>query len=162
IGIPERIPNAASNEIAHAVQSLVEETMCCAIRNIRDGFEKARGGHPDALCLSGGVSLNCPVNSKIASETGFAQVHIKLHCYDAGLSMGAAPYLYHHLLDKPRRFADGPTSLYAMLGPRHDTARELEELKSQVNDLTIVCFRNWHAEAAQRLARNEVIAVFEG
>src|SRR5262249_433635 len=96
------------------------------------------------------------------SVAGFAQVHIEPHCEDGGLSIGAATYLYHHLLDKPRRFADGPTSRYAMLGPRHDTARKLEKLKSQVNDLSIVCSRDWHAEAAQRIGRNEVIGVVEG
>ena len=56
------------------------------------------------LCLAGGVSLNCVANSRIARETPFEEIFIQPSAGDGGGAMGAALYVYHCLLAKPRRF----------------------------------------------------------
>jgi carbamoyltransferase len=56
------------------------------------------------LCLAGGVSLNCVANSRIARETPFEEIFIQPSAGDGGGAMGAALYVYHCLLAKPREF----------------------------------------------------------
>lgn len=55
------------------------------------------------ICFSGGVSLNCVMLAKI--KNWFPKVK-KVFCdpipYDAGLALGSARYLWHHVLDHPR------------------------------------------------------------
>ncbi len=47
----------------------------------------------DALCLAGGVALNCVVNGKIFDETPFRDLYIQPAAYDGGTSVGAAYYV---------------------------------------------------------------------
>jgi len=56
------------------------------------------------LCLAGGVALNCVANSRLLKETPFDEIFIQPSAGDGGGAMGAALYVYHCLLDKPRKF----------------------------------------------------------
>src|SRR5262249_28292796 len=126
LGDPRSLPDTAASEIAHAVQALTESTLSEAISGLRAGLEMSRGTCPEALCLSGGVSLNCPANSRIAARSGFRDVHVEPHCEDGGISIGAASYMHHHLLGRPRLARSRPTSRQAMLGPGHAVEQQLE------------------------------------
>src|SRR5262249_18391016 len=44
----------------------------------------------DAVCLSGGVALNCSMNGKVRDHTPFRKVFVMPAANDAGLSIGAA------------------------------------------------------------------------
>jgi carbamoyltransferase len=89
----------------------------------------------DALCLAGGVALNCVVNGKIFDETPFREVYIQPAAYDGGTSVGAAFYV-HHLLGAPRGFVMdhaywGPSFAAQRMGNALDSAgvafKELDE-----------------------------------
>jgi carbamoyltransferase len=56
------------------------------------------------VCLAGGVAFNCVANGKILDETPFEQVYVHPAAGDAGLSVGAALYVWHQILRKPRSF----------------------------------------------------------
>ena len=56
------------------------------------------------LCLAGGVALNCVANSRILREAPFDEIFIQPAAGDGGGAMGAALYVYHCLLAKPRKF----------------------------------------------------------
>lgn len=56
------------------------------------------------LCFSGGVALNCVANSRILSETPFEEIFIQPSAGDGGGALGAALYVYHCLLNRPRKF----------------------------------------------------------
>ncbi len=58
-----------------------------------------------AVCLAGGVAFNCVANGKIFDKTGFEQVYVHPAAGDAGLAVGAAYYVWHQKLGKPRAFA---------------------------------------------------------
>jgi carbamoyltransferase len=56
------------------------------------------------ICFTGGVSLNCVALGKVAKaliEKGY-NVFCDRAPNDSGLSLGAAKYLWHHILDNPR------------------------------------------------------------
>lgn len=57
-----------------------------------------------AVCLAGGVAFNCVANGKIFDATPFEQVYVHPAAGDAGLAVGAAFYVWHQKLGKPRSF----------------------------------------------------------
>jgi carbamoyltransferase len=57
-----------------------------------------------ALCLAGGVAFNCVANGKIFDATPFEQIYVHPAAGDAGLAVGAAFYVWHQRLGKPRSF----------------------------------------------------------
>jgi len=57
-----------------------------------------------AVCLAGGVALNCVANGKIFEKTPFQDVYIQAASHDAGTSIGAALYVWHQVLGKPRDY----------------------------------------------------------
>jgi carbamoyltransferase len=57
-----------------------------------------------SICLAGGVAFNCVANGKICDSTPFEQVYVQPAAGDAGLAVGAAYYVWHQKLGKPRSF----------------------------------------------------------
>lgn len=51
----------------------------------------------DALCMTGGVALNCLMNKKILEQTKFKKFFIQPIANDAGTSFGSALYYYHQV-----------------------------------------------------------------
>jgi carbamoyltransferase len=85
-------------DIAASIQHVTEETLLrmaqCAYE--RTGLKR--------LCMAGGVALNSVANGRILKETPFDEVYIQPAAGDSGGALGAALYVYHALLGKPRRF----------------------------------------------------------
>jgi carbamoyltransferase len=57
-----------------------------------------------SLCLAGGVAFNCVANGKILDQTPFEQIYVQPAAGDAGLAVGAAYYVWHQKLGRPRSF----------------------------------------------------------
>ena len=57
-----------------------------------------------AVCLAGGVAFNCVANGKIFDQTPFSDVYVQPAAGDGGLSVGAAYYVHHQILGRPRSF----------------------------------------------------------
>ncbi|HEX4957158.1 MAG TPA: carbamoyltransferase C-terminal domain-containing protein [Lacibacter sp.] len=55
------------------------------------------------VCIAGGVAQNSVANGKITRNTTFANVYIPSAGHDAGISMGAALYVYNQTLQQPRK-----------------------------------------------------------
>jgi carbamoyltransferase len=85
-------------DIAASIQQVTEETLLRMARyaHSRTGLSK--------LCMAGGVALNSVANGRILRETPFEEVYIQPAAGDSGGALGAALYVYHVLLAKPRRF----------------------------------------------------------
>jgi carbamoyltransferase len=84
--------------IAASIQFVTEETMLkmANYAHQRTGLKK--------LCMAGGVALNSVANGRILRETPFEEVYIQPAAGDSGGAVGAALYVYHVLLGKPRKF----------------------------------------------------------
>jgi carbamoyltransferase len=104
-------------DLAASIQAVTEEAMTRMARHVR----KESG--MKALCLAGGVALNCVGNGKIWSERIFDDVWIQPAAGDAGGALGAALFLWHHYLDHPRQ-ADGKRDAQrgSYLGPGYSDA----------------------------------------
>ena len=85
-------------DIAASIQRATEETLLKMVNHAyrRTGLKK--------LCMAGGVALNSVANGRILRETPFEEVFIQPAAGDSGAALGAALYVYHVLLGKPRSF----------------------------------------------------------
>ncbi len=71
-------------DIARSVQEVTEEMMLRMARTVRE-----RTGER-ALCLAGGVALNCVANGRLLRESGFERIWVQPAAGDAGAALGAA------------------------------------------------------------------------
>jgi len=93
----EELTNRHYN-IAATMQARVEEVLFEMLRRLHTQSKQK------SLCLAGGVAFNCVANGKIFSETPFENVYVQPAAGDAGLAVGAAFHIHHHVLGNPRSF----------------------------------------------------------
>ena len=56
----------------------------------------------ERLIMTGGCSMNCIANTAIHSSGLFKDTWVPAQPHDGGLSLGAALFVWHHVLDQPR------------------------------------------------------------
>src|SRR5580700_7008211 len=95
---PEEPLEQRHRNLASALQARLEEVYLGMLRKLaeRTGLK--------AVCLAGGVAFNCVANGKIFDNTPFEQVFVQPAAGDAGLAIGAAFFVWHQKLGKPRSF----------------------------------------------------------
>lgn len=85
-------------DIAASMQAMLEEAEFALVRKLYEATGQK------TLCMAGGVALNSAFNGKILPQTGFEDIYIHPAAGDAGTSLGAAYYIYHQVLGKPRTY----------------------------------------------------------
>ena len=95
---PKSKENQYYADIAASIQLVTEETMLKMARAVQKQTGSKR------LCMAGGVGLNSKANGRILEEAGFDELFIQPAAGDSGGALGAALYVYHVLLSKPRHF----------------------------------------------------------
>jgi carbamoyltransferase len=151
---PPRVPESAITEfhqdLAFAVQELLEETALHVARTLRQ-----RTGCTD-LCLAGGVALNSVVNTRLLREAGFQRIFIQPAASDAGNALGAALWVWHQRLGRPR----GETMSHAYFGAAWTDQEQAAALTGQ--GLRIRQVSDPAEEAARLLADGNLIGWFQG
>lgn len=121
---PARQPGAAleqrHRDLAATLQARLEEVYFEMLNSL------ARQCATDAICLAGGVAFNCVANGKIFTETPFRRVYVQPAAGDAGLAVGAAFYVYHQVVGRPRGFA----MEHAYWGPGYPEAEIRKAIES--------------------------------
>ncbi len=112
----------------------------------------------DTLCLAGGVALNSVFNGKIRAQTPFQEIYIHPAAGDAGTALGAAYYIYHQVLGKPRAFV----MRHAYTGPSFSDA-EMRAVLKQYN----LAPRELNQDAlcgatAKLVAQGNIVGWFQG
>ncbi|MGC2767492.1 MAG: carbamoyltransferase [Candidatus Acidiferrum sp.] len=122
LGTPPRAPEEPLEQrhrnLAASLQARLEEVYLGMLKKL------AAKTNSKAVCLSGGVAFNCVANGKIFDHTPFERVYVHPAAGDAGLAVGAAFYVWHQRLGKPRSFV----MEHAYWGPGFSQ----EELRSAV------------------------------
>ncbi len=93
---PESPVTQREMDLAASIQVVTEEIM------LPDGPARPRQTGMKNLCLAGGVALNCVGNGRILREGPFENLWIQPAAGDAGGALGAALFVWHQLLDRPR------------------------------------------------------------
>jgi carbamoyltransferase len=95
---PEEPLEQRHRNLAASLQARLEEVYLGMLGKLA----KATG--LKSICLAGGVAFNCVANGKISESTPFEQVYVQPAAGDGGLAVGAAYYVWHQKLGKPRSF----------------------------------------------------------
>src|SRR6266704_1681222 len=121
---PVRAPEEALEErhrnLACSLQTRLEEVYLGMLKKLgeRTGLK--------AVCLAGGVAFNCVANGKIFDATPFERVYVHPAAGDAGLAVGAAYFVWHQKLGKPRSFVMD----HAYWGPGYSREEILQAIGS--------------------------------
>ncbi len=114
-GGPPRPPGAPPGrreaDLAASVQAATEQLLLGLAARARTRTGAA------ALCLGGGVALNCVANSVVRREGPFTDVWVVPAPGDGGSALGAAWWAWHQVLGEPRAVPDGDGMEGAALGP---------------------------------------------
>ena len=110
--VPEQALEQRHHNLAASLQARLEEVYLGMLKKLA-----ARAGLK-SVCLAGGVAFNCVANGKIFDATPFEQVYVHPAAGDAGLAVGAAFYVWHQILGKPRFFVMD----HAYWGPQYSQA----------------------------------------
>lgn len=156
-----RILEQINVDVAASTQKLFEVCMLSAAASLRNMTEGI-GKRAENLCLTGGAALNCPTNSLLGRESGFANVHVAPYVHDGGLSIGAALALTHNVFDIARTERRLDVVENAYLGVKHeyrDIERELERLPANAK---IVRGLDVARVAAEYLAADKIVGWFMG
>lgn len=87
-GIPGH--SQKSRDIAATLQLITNEVMLSLVNHLYQL-------HPcDALCLAGGVALNCQTNWVVKEQGPYQRIYIPTAPHDAGTAVGAALYYHYH------------------------------------------------------------------
>ena len=107
-------------DLAASVQLVLEENYFALLNFV----QKQTGA--TAVCLAGGVALNCVANGMIFERTNFRDVYVQPAAHDAGTSIGAALYVQHQELKLPRCFE----MRHVYYGPEYSDAEILRDLEA--------------------------------
>jgi carbamoyltransferase len=137
-------------DVAAGAQRLLEELLLAQVEALR------RHSGLDALCLAGGVALNCSANGRILEEGPFRRLFIQPAAGDARGEVGAAARAWVDLTgERPRPLR------HVRLGPAYDPEPWLAATPVESTD-----YRG-RTEArlddvVRRLERGQIVGWFEG
>lgn len=160
-GFPRRKPEtdllSTHCSLACAAQIVTEEILLKLVHEARKETSAT------ALCLAGGVALNCVANGRIIKEKVFDQLFIQPAAGDSGGALGAALAAYYIHAGKERACGQPDRMKGALLGPAYTDA-EIRELAEEEN----VPFRTFDdrgelcCHTARLLAQGNCIGWFQG
>ena len=141
--------NKRYEDIAASVQAKTEEIAVKMLSDLSSQYNSR------TLLVSGGVGLNCVMNGKLLQSDYIDDIYIQPAASDAGVSIGAAFYLYHKLGYKSDFVMD-----HAYWGPSYSNEYIKEYLDAhgihyeEHDDIAGV--------SAELIAKGKVLAWFQG
>jgi carbamoyltransferase len=111
-----------------------------------------------ALCLAGGVALNCVANGQIFERTPFRDLYVQPAAHDAGTAIGAALHVWHQELRRPRGFV----MRHVYLGPEHSDAAIARALSAEGLPCERLTERELVDATARALADGLIVGWFQG
>ncbi len=141
-------------DVAASIQAVTEEALLTIARSLQ---RRTQLRH---LVMAGGVALNARANFRLLTETPFEDVYIQPAAGDDGGALGAALWIYHVVLGKPRRWimphaywGQGYTrdECRAFLDARNLAYESFGDRESTLLDI-----------AADALAQGKVLGLFQG
>jgi carbamoyltransferase len=114
--VPETPITEREMDIAASIQVVTEEIMLRSARHVHRETKMKK------LVLAGGVALNCVANGRILREGPYEDLWIQPAAGDAGGALGVALFIWHQLLDNPRRVDRLDNQQGSLLGPKYSSS----------------------------------------
>jgi carbamoyltransferase len=143
--------------IAASLQARLEDSVLSLLNQLHRLYGVKK------LCMAGGVAFNCVANGMIFERTPFEEVYIPPAAGDAGLAIGAAFYVTHQTLNRPREF----TMDHAYWGPQFTSEQIGQALsRKKIADsgfrIAELSDEEITQETARRIADGKIIGWFQG
>lgn len=154
---PESLLTQREMDLAASVQAVTEDVMLRLARYVRQETGMKN------LTLAGGVALNCVGNGRILQQPLFDGIFIQPASGDAGGALGAAMFVWHQLLERPRSVRRPDAQNGSLLGPAFSD----DEVDAFLQSVGVV-YRNCETDAelcetvAGMLSNEQVVGWFQG
>ena len=139
-------------DLAASVQLVLEENYFALLNFV----QKQTGA--TALCLAGGVALNCVANGMIFERTNFRDVYVQPAAHDAGTSIGAALYVQHQELKLPRCFE----MRHVYYGPEYSDSEILRDLEAAGCKYHMLAEEDLIGRTVEAIAQGKIVGWFQG
>ena len=139
-------------DLAASAQAVLEENYFALLNYVQKQTGKR------AICLAGGVALNCVANGMIFERTHFRDVYVQPAAHDAGTSIGAALYLYHQELNLPRSFE----MQHVYYGPEYSDSEVLGDLEAAGCTYQKLTEQELISLTAGAIAKGKIVGWFQG
>nr|UXE45163.1 decarbamoylnovobiocin carbamoyltransferase [uncultured bacterium] len=139
-------------DLAASVQLVLEENYFALLNFVQKQTSQT------AVCLAGGVALNCVANGAILERTNFRDVYIQPAAHDAGTSIGAALYVHHQELKRPRHFQ----MRHVYYGPEYSDGEILREIEEAGCSYRHVSDDQLIKETAEAIREGQIVGWFQG
>lgn len=146
--------------VAASLQVVFEEAVIHVLNALHERTGSSR------LCLAGGCAMNSVMNGKVRERTPFRELYVQPAAADNGTALGAAFYVWHQILGRPRAFVMdhgywGPAfddrQIEMALGARQEELARLRCEVLEIGDEDGLCRRT-----AEELAEGCVVGWFQG
>ncbi len=144
-------------DLAASVQAVTEEVMLRTANHLHEETGMKN------LVLAGGVALNCVGNGRVLREGPFENLWIQPAAGDAGGALGTALFVWHQLLERPRKTGDIDSQRGSFLGPQF-TDNEIQQTMDELGATytTYDTDEELYEEVAELIATENVIGWFQG
>ncbi len=153
---PETPISQREMDIAASIQQVTEDVVLRLAKTVH-----AETGE-SALCLAGGVALNCVANGRLLREGPFQDIWVQPAAGDAGGALGAALLGWHVYEQEERTAVPGDAMRGGYLGPEYDD----EAIKTALDGADARYQRLDDPELMSRLAglmgEEKVVGWFQG
>jgi carbamoyltransferase len=139
-------------DLAASVQLVLEENYFALLNFV----QKQTGA--TAVCLAGGVALNCVANGMIFERTNFRDVYVQPAAHDAGTSIGAALYVQHQELKLPRCFE----MRHVYYGPEYSDSEILRDLEAAGCKYHKLAEEDLIGSTVEAIAQGKIVGWFQG
>lgn len=150
--VPRSEIQQRDKDLAASVQLVLEENYFALLNFV----QKQTGAA--AVCLAGGVALNCVANGMIFERTNFRDVYVQPAAHDAGTSIGAALYLQHQELKAPRQFE----MRHVYYGPEYSDAEILRDLEAAGCTYHKLSENDLVGRTVDAIAEGKIVGWFQG
>ena len=153
---PARVPGrellSHHTDLAASAQLVLEECYFALLNEVHKRTQMK------AVCLAGGVALNCVANGMIFDRTPFTDVYVQPAAHDGGTSIGAALHVWHQTLKKPR----GYVMRHVYLGPEYSDTQVEADLRSAGVARERLTQQQLVDDTARELADGRIVGWFQG
>jgi len=150
--VPRSEIRQKDKDLAASVQLVLEENYFALLNFV----QKQTGA--TAVCLAGGVALNCVANGMIFERTNFRQVYVQPAAHDAGTSIGAALYVQHQELKLPRCFE----MRHVYYGPEYSDGEILRDLEAAGCKYHKLAEEDLIGRTVEAIAQGRIVGWFQG
>jgi len=150
--VPRSEIRQKDKDLAASVQLVLEENYFALLNYV----QKQTGA--TAVCLAGGVALNCVANGMIFERTNFRRVYVQPAAHDAGTSIGAALYVQHQELKLPRCFE----MRHVYYGPEYSDGEILRDLEAAGCKYHKLAEEDLIGRTVEAIAQGRIVGWFQG